>query len=711
MKPIILLTALILSKLLSGQSISSQSGDWSNSLTWGITGVPGAGEMVTIEHDVDYDISGGGIANYGMITVASGATLTLNANTDDLVTNQPLGLLGTIVISDNATLEIQGNFTLDATGILSLLGDSSFVRIINQGATNVEILGNLTIDRGILAVRNTGSATIDFLVTSTVTIGDGGSLYFEGNNGTFTNNGSMTIEAGGQLVSNVSNNRTLTNNGTITMEYGSSYYQSPSSSDLTFSGDKPIFQIGLTGSGGLWRQFSSPFTNYQISNFDGTSFQANITSGQENMFYYNAGTAGSTGGNAPGWTEVTNKSSVITPGDYCYAVYCGDANFPLLSGNTINFTTYTLPTLGNHTYDIAQNYDPLVSQSTASLGWCLVGNPYPTWLDLEAVMSDDDNDGGGVGGLGYYGAHLWNASAGQYVVYLANSEASITQHTNNNANSTPTTNRYLRPFQAFWVKDETNALSALTIKPEHRSLIHSAPNYMKAQTNSNQLRLNAFAATDSAWDQILIVADPTKSALRIGSEDAYDRPSGNYNPNMALLHQDGTKLCIDSRPLNQLTVFPLFFEQGIDQESYYLSLDDTQYDASADAYIEDLKTGDFHSLELGDYSFVHDVNFPQPRFKIHFSPTTIGVNEVEATNSKIRFWTGNHQLYLSGVDHLVGNVTFTVFDFSGREVYNFTQEVNGNEMSIPVPQELNGVFIVRASHPSINPITFKTYWK
>ncbi len=644
-----------------------------------------------------------------MITVASGATLTLNANTDDLVTNQPLGLLGTIVISDNATLEIQGNFTLDATGILSLLGDSSFVRIINQGATNVEILGNLTIDRGILAVKNTGTATIDFLLTSSVTVGDGGSLYFEGNNGTFTNNGTLTFEAGGQMVSNVSSTRSLINNGTITMEYGSSFYQSSSTKELTFSGDKPIFQIGLTGSGGLWRQFSSPFTNYQISNLDGTSFQANITSGQENMFYYDVGTAGSNIGNAPGWTAVTSKSSVITPGDFCYAVYCGDANFPLLSGNTINFTTYTIPTVGNHTYKVAYTYDPAVSQSNENRGWCMAGNPYPTWLDLEAVMADDDNDGGGVGGLGYYGVHIWNATASQYTVYLANSEVSISQHGNTNANSTPTTNRYLRPFQAFWVKDETNALSQLTIKPEHRSLVHSAPNYMKTSTIRNELRINAYATSDSAWDQILIVDDPTKSISRLGTEDAYDRASGNYNPNLALKHSDGTFLSIDSRPIDQLTLFPLYFEQGIDQASYYLSLDDTHYDASADAYIEDLKTGVFHSLESGDYSFVHDVSFPQPRFKIHFSPTAIGVNELAPT-STLKSWAGKNAIYASGVDKLEGEITFTLLDLSGRVVFSQSTEVSGNQVSVNTPSNLSGIYLVKVAHPSITPFIYKVYW-
>lgn len=86
---------------------------------------------------------------------------------------------------------------------------------------------------------------------------------------------------------------------------------------------------------------------------------------------------------------------------------------------------------------------------------------------------------------------------------------------------------------------------------------------------------------------------------------------------MALIHEHGERLCIDSRPLDSTTVFPLVFEQGVDATTYYISMIEDQFDATMSAYLEDLKTNTLHDLKNGAYSFVHDKSYNSNRFIYH----------------------------------------------------------------------------------------------
>lgn len=706
-------TGISLGSAIAANFNSVGPGNWNDPNTWGAPAgstpginYPGPGDDVFLSHAVDYNLTGD-TTTYNSITFNSGSELDMIgdasiSNHTVLGVSSSINLNGPLTLGPNTVFLLEGELTVNGSGSITFEDKASIFRMSSASA-NVQVNSSITIQNGIFALQANGSNRLTINGSATLTMGNNGSLYFEGSNGDFSIDGAVIFEAGSQFVADLNSNLTANINGSVTFEYGSSFYQGDDVNKISITGNQPIWEIELTNKA-EWRHLSSPFASgFTINDFTGTDLNPNVTSGQENMYWWD-GTALSAGDPAPGWQQVTNTSTTFEAGGVPINIYTGGTNYPFSNGGLISIQN-AVAYASSYDYTIYNSVDPGTSSaSDGDQGWNMIGNPYPTWLNLDTLLKEEM-----VGE--YQGAHMWDADAGQYQAYVVGGETIERTHDNTGSSVDSISNKYIRPFQAFWVKMATSSGASKTISVDHtyRAINPAAapPSYFSTAFIP-RLRLNAYAASDSAWDQVLITMNPNSSKLRLGNEDAFDRASANDRPNMALIHEDGERLCIDSRPLDSTTVFPLVFEQGVDAATYYISMVDDQFDASMSAYLEDLKTNTLHDLENGAYSFTHDKSYATNRFNIHLAPSFVSQSELKLAKNNFQIWTANDKLFIqldkAGINQ---NLTIEVYDLSGKLVFGTSASAENTNTSIPL-QLSAGAHIIKVNHPQYGSQVLKT---
>jgi len=207
---VILVLAFLLVKSLCGYAInysSVGSGDWATVATWSPSGIPAAGDNVTIG-------SGHTITYNGNLAWAGG-TITINGTGKLIITGNYSSSGGTLATSNTSDFQVGGTFSIDygkscaIGGNLIVTGD-----IICSGPLTVG--GNCTsqnggVSSGYLVQLNVGG---DLSAKTSVT--SSGNFNVTGNvtvsNGYFTNGSTDTFAIGKSLIvsGNIDNQGTLT---------------------------------------------------------------------------------------------------------------------------------------------------------------------------------------------------------------------------------------------------------------------------------------------------------------------------------------------------------------------------------------------------------------------------------------------------------------------------------------------------------------------
>lgn len=695
------------------QSIAD--GDWTDPSIWqnGPAGTyPGENDNVTLQDSVYYDIIND-TTYYGSITFNGGAELYMAgdnsiSNHTMLGVNSDLNLNGPLTLGPNTVFLLQGNLTLNSNGKLTYLDKASIFRLSNPNV-NANFNDTISIENGIFAMQATGSQQITINGNAYITVENNGSFYVEGSNTNASIDGTLIMKSGSQFVADLNANLSANVNGSITFEYGSSFFQGDNVNRISISGNQPVWEIQLTDGVSGWRHISSPFVSGCVFNdFVGTDLNPNVNPGQENIFWWDASIAPSTTEDAVGWTPINTSGNGLNEpfvaGGNAFTLYTGSSNYPFSNGGLVSIQKQ-VAYANSYPYTLFNTIDVATDGThSGDKGWNLIGNPYPAWLNLDEFLTNEMFNE-------YNGAHMWDASVGQYKAYMLTGETIDQTHDITGASTSAASSQYIRPFQAFWVKMDAASVPQMDIDilQSYRTYNPAAapPSYFSS-TFIPRLRLNAYAASDSAWDQVLITMNPNSSKLRLGNEDAFDRASANDRPNMALIHEDGERLCIDSRPLDSTTVFPLVFEQGVDATTYYISMVDDQFDASMSAYLEDLKTNTLHDLKNGAYSFTHDKSYATNRFNIHLAPSFVSQSELKLAKNNFQIWTANDKLFIqldkAGVNQ---NLTIEVYDLSGKLVFGTSASAENTNTSIPL-QLSAGAHIIKVNHPQYGSQVLKT---
>lgn len=419
------------------------------------------------------------------------------------------------------------------------------------------------------------------------------------------------------LESNEDGTATFVNNGTATI-----------------TGDAVVKQY--LSAGRNW-YFSSPISNATSAVFKAT---------QGNQLWER-----NVAGNS--WTEITATDVDLTP----LKGYIGKvaANGVVTFNGTLNNANIPALTL---------------TKSNATNGkFHLVGNPYPSYLDWQAVAVANPNLTGSM----WFRTKTAVSEQVPTSVYtfstvLYTTEAGL-QIVNGNANTAVT--RKIPPMQAFWVRIKDGVESVdFTVNNDMRYHADATGNKFKAPAVKNQtLRLEVSNGVHR--DEALLYFNDNAS----DNFDRFDSPKmfNNIATVPEIYTQSGLeKLVINGmNSYNYTTEIPLGFNAG-QTNSYSIRATDVQnFDADTRVVLFDTDTETEFDLTAGEaYNFSSDAVNSDNRFSIRFksaSGTTL-IDDVNKGAVLVSALQGRLSVQLNTI--LSDNAKVTVYNAMGQSIYN-----------------------------------------
>jgi hypothetical protein len=424
---------------------------------------------------------------------------------------------------------------------------------------------------------------------------------------TINTSASLEISTNGSLTVN----NVLTNNGTLTIKSSAS----GTGSLIENNGVSASIERYFSGNDVDWHLVSSP-----VSNVTANVFLA--------MYLQN-------------FNETTNSYTDVTLPETPLNVLEGYAVYSTLSSaNTVTFNG-NLNT-GTQTKGFSAN----------NAGWNLMGNPFASSIDWEAVTipSGLSNE-----------VHYIEASTGNDLSYVKGVGGTGSQ--------------YIPPMQGFFVK----ATAAGTFSVGNAQRTHlGAGNFYKSY-NPQLLVLEASGANYS--DQVWIHFNDQAGAEHDGVYDAYKKISIS-NPELPQIFSytpSGEILAVNGLP--ETTTVPVGFTV-VESGSYTITA--IEKGEFTTIYLEDLLTGTITNLMINSYSYDHNAGDPVHRFNLHFK--SLSTDEIIAANHNI--FANDGKVYIESK----GNYDLAqVYDVTGQLIANTILNNGMNEIAV----KKTGNYIVR----------------
>ena len=414
----------------------------------------------------------------------------------------------------------------------------------------------------------------------------------------------LTVSAGSYLT--VGGN--YSNSGTVTLESTSSAYSQVKISG-TATGNVVQSQYLEAGSHLISSPVSQGFTT---------------TSGDRLKLYSYDATVGN-------WATIGANTTTAGLG---FAARVHATQIPFLTAAASASVTGTPNTSMTHTlgYFAANS---LAGGSGA--GWNLIGNPYTCGLDWSTVSLTNVNSA----------FYIWDPSTTSYKYY---STGGIT-------------NAVIPPMQAFWVQ-ATQAGASISTTMATNGSVSSSPAYYK--TIPDNLIVTVTKAGDSATTDRLWVANIQGTGDGFdGAYDAWKMTNGPTMPNV-FTWDLGERIAINATEIDAAKVLPMGFSYAVAATKFGVSLEQVTGGQYYDVYLEDKLTGSYHDLNQSDYSFTHQGWTQEgPRFALHFSLSTVGVEEPNAADRFVAYQNQDRIVLRSSE---TGFSAYRLYGLNGQEL-------------------------------------------
>ncbi|WP_304344356.1 T9SS type A sorting domain-containing protein [Chryseobacterium koreense] len=335
-----------------------------------------------------------------------------------------------------------------------------------------------------------------------------------------------------------------------------------------------------------------------------------------------------------------------------------------------------------------------IAYSNAQHGYNLIGNPYPSNIDLVAVYKTNidlisstfsfwDNRGNTLfeqEGSNYNGEH--------YALFNAGNGTSIAAHTPGYPSRLPS--RYVRPAQGFMIK----ALAAGTLTFHNESMRvddPATPQYFGKggkTVNDTMDRYWLGLTTPSGIQYSAAVVYYQGGSLQVGQDDS---KASNYSEDIYTM-AGVEKIAIHGRPLFDLQdVLPLGYSASA-SGNYTLYIQDFEgiFANGQNIYLIDKQTGIQTNLSQGSYTFSSRPGEFTNRFDIVYLPKTIF-----ATHAGLK---SDVSVYREGDDFVVESLEqkiteLEVYDGVGRMVFRTVP--NSFKVSIDASFWVEGVYFLK----------------
>lgn len=419
---------------------------------------------------------------------------------------------------------------------------------------------------------------------------------------TIESGASLTIQSGGSFIPT----GTVTNNGTMTAQ---------------------LYVTGGSTSAGdyTWHGITLPTNDASA----GTYFTGD--------YVYAYDESGNT------WENIVPTSTILQQGEG-YLVKTVNGNKTYSFSGTLNNGSYTF-NISNSGADVEHGYN-------------YVGNPYPSYIDLQTVS------GSNISPVFY----AWNGSS-TYISY------NISTHTG-------ALGQYLHPMQGIFVKILSGNTSG-NISMENSDRTHNSGSFYKSEED----------APDYLSIQVSGNGYADKLFIHHFEQENYGYKLFSMNPNVPqIFAQDQDyEFCmynIHGEPAG--ASLPIGFTCD-NNGTYTLSLSHNDFSGEYNLVIEDRLTGEFTPISAGEpVEFDYAAGSTRDRFMLHFnSPTDIQNSQI--VDYLVRGERGQIQVNTYG-----SKAQIAVYDLHGRKIENM--HTNGHFTEIPLATA--GMYIVKISSNS-----------
>lgn len=565
-------------------------------------------------------LAGTSFSNTGSVCFGGSGVITIPGTPVSL--NNITILSGVSLTVTGTTLKIAGSITNSGTfttanGTIELNGSTA--QVIPAGAFTENTIKNLTINNAANVTLNGTLKLSGILKVTTGQLATGGYL-------TLLSTAAQTALIDGSGAGEVTGNVTM--------------------------------QRYLT-SGLGYKYFSSPFQDATVNEF---SDDLDLAAAFPTFYAYTEDRSYS------GWTTYTATTGSLTP-MLGYAANSGTSTSPKTVDMTgvVNNHTVTSPALYNHN----QPY---------TLGFNLVGNPYPSPVDWDAdgwTRTNIDN------AVYYFNAGTTDQYIGSYSSYI------------NGISSDGIANNIIPAMQGFFVHVADGAYPvAATFSINNNARVNNLTPDFHKKTIPPLFRLNTSFADDGLpSDALVIYFDDMATPAFNRALDALKLMNTDPQvPNLYLLSKDAVKLSIRSLPnvydstsvqlglISKKTGWVTFAVQDMQQLPYglYIYLRDAQT-----GIIQDLQRNPHYrvQLEAGEY---------EQRFSLLFSKKEL-VNQ-QAGNETINVYStgGKVSVYQDLAPGEKGCITIS--NISGQVILR--QEISGNGYHALRQSFNSGVYII-----------------
>ena len=635
---------------------------------WTLTGSANSNHYGGFYVDYGKVVLNGAIGAIGGLTstVASGATLDGSGTLNGTAT-----VNGTL----QGSVAITGATTISSTGILS--GSHTFGSTLSlAGTTNLTVTdfsGNfdvLTVTGAVTCggVLNLTLPTAAPAVGTSIRIINAGTY----NTGSFSSvpNGYSYNETNGYLTyngntvsgttTNLSTAGLPVNNASITVSSGELVVdQNASVNTITVApGAKLTLNSGntLASTNGVVLQSDPTIgTATYVDNTPGTGLPSIAATVNQAVNY------------RTWYTSSPVTSGTLTGMDRIKSYYEYDNSWPLLSGNMVPGTGYLVVPANNdisgtvysgtlNNGDIPVTLTTSPATNTASSGFNLVGNPYPSYLDWKLVTADVSN-----------ASHLTSTT----MWYRTKVGSTYTFWTVNGAGvGSPATASYLiPPMQAFWVQGAGD----LTFKNSMRSHNTTAsPILMKApaaNTSDNQL-IRLQVSNGSNTDEAVLYFNANSA----DGLDAYDSPKkSNENAEIPEIYTTVENKQLVINGMNRISLdkeIPVGFVPGSATSLSIQATELTNLPTDVKVLLMDKVSGSSLDLTAGTAQVLPDLSSASNQYSIVFRSAGVvsAIESIGNSANALVYRNANNQITVKLLGAIGSSSSVTVYNALGQKL-------------------------------------------
>lgn len=581
-------------------------------------------------------------------------------------------------IADGVPAWTSTSRSTNITGLSIADGDFLYLRWSSSDSGGTGSRDEMSLDDVDLTFNPAGAVTYTFSGTwspsdpnGSATSGD--DIVIASGNATIDTNttcNSVTVNAGAGLT--VDTGITLTTSNGLAMESTSTSYSSlilngTVTGTLTYERHVNINGSGETGSNDL---ISAPLTGQSFSAF-ATANPNILSNGAGTLFLF-------------GPFDKT-IGDYVTYADTETATLDAGVGYRAASDDNDTFTFTGTANNGNVDIDI-QNSGPTEAE------WNLVGNPYPSYLNVQDFLNHDVDPTAGV----VTNLQLFNA--GTAAIYGYDGSATNGWTIYNLATTTEST--VIAPGQGFFVSaDSTNDdLYDLQFTPTMRATGTSDDFIVGRQGDLTYVELLISTNTDSYSTQVYFNENAT-----LGFDFGFDAEFFETPPAFSLytrLVQDDEGAPITVQAVDYDSLGGVTFVLGVNAfqgQQLTFTLSEISLPPTTEVYLDDALENTSTLMTTSDYVITPSTDLQgTSRFSLRFYDETLSINENNIESFNISALNDSNEIVVNG--QLQEDSILTIYDIQGRTV--LTAPLNASLLSnrIDVSSLNAGVYVTQVQN-------------